>query len=155
MPSTSIHVLRQIHIHQIMPRRSHECDAAGTAALPVVTEGKLAGIDAPHDACAAAAACAAACQELALWGPPGSRHDSSFVLLQHGLCAHRVQLERLKALRPDVILTSLQGAPSDAHDADKYALAYSQALEVRPSFVIMPELHDDMQHWHTNRELRY
>jgi iron complex transport system substrate-binding protein len=136
LPSATDSV-RALGLLSLLVGRTHECDWPEVAALPALTGDKLGGGGdaSAADIDAAASSSGAALAELATWGRP-----SPWALLASGLGCYAVDLEALRELRPDVILTQLQGLPTSGGGGggatrEAYEAALSALLGYAPRVV--------------------
>lgn len=126
--------------------RTHECEWPDAAPLvPVCTSNKLgdglnhADIDAAMTSCSSASAATAA------WRP-----RDALTLLHTGLSCYALDLGKLLAAKPTVVLTQLQGAGAAAATAAAYRDALERLTGVRPVIVhlaanSLAEVWQDMQ----------
>lgn len=85
--------------------RSHECDWPGVQHLPVLTCSRVGDTIDVADIDTVMSASVAAVRELTQLGPA-----LALPLLEFGLSVYQLQVELLRQLKPDVVLTCLQTA---------------------------------------------
>eukprot|EP00899_Mesostigma_viride_P009362 jgi/Mesvir1/18427/Mv14294-RA.1 len=113
--------------------RTHECDAPGTADATICTESKVS-LDDPLSAReldAASASSGAAAREASFWLPTLSRAAS---LVEWSLAPYRTHPDVLLGLRPDVIITQLQGCRTE-EEMEELRAAVAEWMGYRPSIV--------------------
>ncbi|GIL85545.1 hypothetical protein Vretimale_13375 [Volvox reticuliferus] len=118
--------VRALGAANLLVGRTHECDWPELQALPIVTSDKLGEMP-PAELDAAMAACGGALPTLGWCG-------GGIALLDQGLSPYRTDVEKLVALRPDVILTQMQGLGLDL-TPDHYWSPLEQLLGYRPTVV--------------------
>ncbi|GMH42008.1 hypothetical protein BSKO_09927 [Bryopsis sp. KO-2023] len=96
--------------------RSHECDDEGVQGATICTENKVEGIsqeDLSHALSACNASVSAACRSGCC--------DSEF-LIEYGLSVYKLDVEKLKHVKPEIILTQMQGVGPAEDEPYKFAL---------------------------------
>ncbi|GLC37461.1 hypothetical protein PLESTB_001856700 [Pleodorina starrii] len=123
--------VRALGAADLLVGRTHECDWPELQRLPAITSDKLGPMQ-PADLDAAMSACSGALPTLG-WCGGGA------ALLDQGLSPYRTDVERLAELRPDVILTQMQGLGPDL-SPDHFLVALEQLLGYRPVVVHLAAL---------------
>lgn len=95
----------QLQLAHLLVGRSHECDWPGVQHLPVLTRSRVGDTIDVADIDAVMSASVAAVRELTQLGPA-----LALPLLEFGLSVYQLQVELLRQLKPDVVLTCLQTA---------------------------------------------
>ncbi|EFJ53268.1 hypothetical protein VOLCADRAFT_120238 [Volvox carteri f. nagariensis] len=116
---------------KLLVGRTHECDWAELQGLPIATSDKL-GEMSPADMDAAMTACSGAMRTLGWYG-------GGAALLDQGLSPYRTDVDQLIALRPEVILTQMQGLGTDL-TPDHFLASLEQLLGYKPVIVHLAAL---------------
>ncbi|GLI66508.1 hypothetical protein VaNZ11_010341, partial [Volvox africanus] len=123
--------VRALGAANLLIGRTHECDWPELQTLLIVTSDKLGEMP-PAELDAAMAACGSALPTLGWCG-------GGIALLDQGLSPYRTDVEQLMVLRPDVILTQMQGLGPDL-TPDHYQSSLEQLLGYRPTVVQLEAL---------------
>ncbi|PNW81932.1 hypothetical protein CHLRE_06g266800v5 [Chlamydomonas reinhardtii] len=124
-------IVRALDAVKLLVGRTHECDWPELQSLPACTSNKLGDMP-PAEVDQAMGACSSAMPTLGWAG-------ATPALLEMGLSPYRTDLDLLARLKPDVILTQMQGLGPEL-SPDHYLAALEALLGYRPAVVQLDAL---------------
>ncbi|KAG2438599.1 hypothetical protein HXX76_005149 [Chlamydomonas incerta] len=124
-------ICRALDAAKLLVGRTHECDWPELQSLPACTSNKLGDMP-PAEVDQAMGACSSAMPTLAWAG-------ATPALLEMGLSPYRTDLDLVARLKPDVILTQMQGLGPEL-SPDHYLAALEALLGYRPAVVQLDAL---------------